>query len=409
MTEGQQGKQAGPGVIGDAPTAFGDALLAAAKTLGHAPAADPHVTAAVQLGWVMGSLITPGAQTPLPSGVPIDEATVYKAKAIELPRLLALVGVTPKPGPQEVTETLETGAPAMTEAGDWESTLVAALLAQDVRLAKAFGVGRQLNLIAYPKTPVQPDVPLTSKELNSDGVTGMVDALDDLTSALPPHAGRAVAYSVRAWQKAHEPPVQARGLLARARGSLGQPQAPPPQAEAPADQAPELPTREVLQAQCELWRTVVTGEKAATQLLEPENYIDAAENLAVKLRATATVLLRQYAPWVALVVVLLLAGAAVLLFVHSAASETAAGLSSVLVALGLTWKGIGTTLGKLAAQVEGPLWGAEVDGAVTAAITLEVRVPPPANVRTTRNKPGGDYAKRTQRRPGFDPSNPPPA
>ncbi len=157
---------------------------------------------------------------------------------------------------------------------------------------------------------------------------------------------------------------------------------------------------------------VLTGEKLPTQLLEPENYIDAAENLAVKLRATATVLLRQYAPWVVLVVVLLLAGAGVLLIVHSAASETAAGLSSVLVALGLTWKGIGTTLGKVAAQVEAPLWGAEVDGAVTAAITLEVRVPPPADLRATRREAGrtkGDYAKRTQRRPGFDPSNPPPA
>ena len=373
MTEGQQGKQAGPGVIGDAPAAFGEALLAAAKTLGRAPAADPHVTAAVQLGWVMGSLITPGAQTPLPSGVPIDEATVYKAKAVELPHLLGLVGVTVDPGPDTLIAQLKTGVGAETQATDWQSTLVAALLARDVRLAKAFGVGRQLNLIAYgTQEPADPRP--TSTELNSHDVTGMIDGLDDLTSALPPHAGRAVANSVRAWQKAHEPPA-----------------------------------RDVLQAQCELWRMVLTGEKLATQLLEPENYIDAAENLAVKLRATGTALLRQYAPWVGLVIFLLLAGAGVLLFVHSAASRAAAGLSSVLLALGLTWKGIGTTLGKLAAQVEGPLWGAELDGAVTAAITLEVPVPPPANLRATRREAGptnGDYAHRTQRRPGIDPSAP---
>ena len=157
---------------------------------------------------------------------------------------------------------------------------------------------------------------------------------------------------------------------------------------------------------------VLTGEKLATQLLEPENYIDAAENLAVKLRATATVLLRQYALGVLLVIALLLGGAIVLLFVPSAATHTAAGISSVLVALGLTWKGIGTTLGKLAAQVEGPLWGAEVDGAVTAAITLEVPVPPPANLRATRRAAGptkGDYAGRTKRRPGIDPSDAPPS
>ena len=71
-SERSQSKPGSPGAIGDAPTAFGNALLAAAKTLGTQPAGDPRATAALQLGWVMGSLITPGAQTPLPSGYPID-------------------------------------------------------------------------------------------------------------------------------------------------------------------------------------------------------------------------------------------------------------------------------------------------------------------------------------------------
>ena len=257
MSDGEsaqsQSKPVPAGAIGDAPAAFGNALLAAAKALGTQPAGDPRATAAVQLGWVMGSLVTPGAQTPLPSGYPIDAATVFKAKAIELPTLLTRVKVEVRPPADALLAALQTGASAIAEALSWESSLVAALLGADVHLAKAYGVGRALNLLAYT-TPVD----LQAKEL-----TGIADVLDDLSTALPPHAGRSVGNSIRAWQRAHTPPGP-----------------------------------EVLSAQCELWRIVLTGEKRATELLEPENYIDAAENLAVKLRATATVLLRQYALWV---------------------------------------------------------------------------------------------------------------
>lgn len=359
MTEGQQGKQAGPGAIGDAPAAFGDALLAAAKTLGRAPVADQHVTAAVQLGWLMGSLITPGAQTPLPSGVPIDAGTVYKAKAIELPHLLEQVGVTVDPGPDAVIAPLKSGTAAMTEAGLWESTLIAALLAHDVRLAKAFGVGRQLNVIAYGE-PAEP--------MSSAPVMGMIDALDDLTSALPPHAGRAVGYSVRAWQNTSAPP----------------------------------PDRTVLQAQCELWRMVLTGEKLPTQLLEPENYVDAAEALAIKLRAAAIKVLRQYIFAVIAIAVLIVLALILLLFAHGA-TKAVAGASTILVALGLTWKGVGATAGRLAGQLEAPLWGAELDGAITEAITLGVPSPLTHHLRQGTD---GDYAHRAQRRPGIDPSDP---
>jgi hypothetical protein len=361
-SEHSQPKPGSSGAIGDAPAALRDALLAAAKTLGTQPAGDPRATAALQLGWVMGSLVTSGAQTPLPSGYPIDAETVFKAKAIELPTLLARVKVEVRPPADTLIATLQTGAPAIAEALSWESSLVAALLGADVHLAKAYGVGRALNLLAYT-TPV---------DLRAKEVTAIADVLDDLTTALPPHAGRSVGNSIRAWQRAHTPPGP-----------------------------------EVLQAQCELWRIVLTGEKRATELLEPENYIDAAEKLAVKLRATATVLLRQYAPWVVLIAALLIGGAIVLLFVHGTASRTAAGLSSVLVALGLTWKGVGTTLGKLAGRLEAPLWGAELDGAVTEAITLGAPPPAKSRLREQRQRADGDYAHRTKRRPGIDPANRP--
>jgi hypothetical protein len=361
MTDGQQGKQAGPGTIGDAPTAFGDALLAAAKTLGAQQAGDPKVMAAVQLGWMVGSLVTKGAQTPLPAGFPIDAGTVYRAKAVELPGLLARVKVDVTPGPGQVTAVLAAGEPPTAELADWEPHLVAALLAADVRLAKAFGAGRQINLIAYQDAYGDPPV-----DLKSAAVTGLIDALDDLTTALPPHVGRAVAYSVRAWQTA---------------------------ASAPA--------ASVRQAQCELWRIVLTGEKRATELLEPENYVDAAEALAVKLRAAAIKVVRQYRIAIGVVVAILILAIALLLFTHGV-TKALAGVSGILVALGLTWKGVGTIGGRLAAQLEAPLWGAELDGAITEAITLGV--PSPLALADPRPATDGDYAQRAQRRPGIDPA-----
>ena len=46
----------------------------------------------------MGSLLTPGAQTPLPSGFPVDAETVDRAKALELQHLLGRVEVSAPPG-----------------------------------------------------------------------------------------------------------------------------------------------------------------------------------------------------------------------------------------------------------------------------------------------------------------------
>jgi hypothetical protein len=47
-----------------------------------------------------------------------------------------------------------------------------------------------------------------------------------------------------------------------------------------------------------------------------------------------------------------------------------AGATSLLVAVGLTWKGLGGALGQLAGRLERPVWGAVLDEAIADAITL---------------------------------------
>jgi hypothetical protein len=52
---------------------------------------------------------------------------------------------------------------------------------------------------------------------------------------------------------------------------------------------------------------------------------------------------------------------------HTAGS--AAGIASILTALGLTWKGLGGSLGRAVARVEQPAWDAQVDRAIAYAIS----------------------------------------
>ena len=100
---------------------------------------------------------------------------------------------------------------------------------------------------------------------------------------------------------------------------------------------------------------------------------------------------------VLLIVVLFVGGIALLLITPKHAGGTAAGLSAVLAALGLTWKGVGGTLGVLAGKLEAPLWGAELDGAVTDAVTL-VPAPPQKNrLGQMKKPPMRDYADRRAR------------
>ena len=47
-------------------------------------------------------------------------------------------------------------------------------------------------------------------------------------------------------------------------------------------------------------------------------------------------------------------------------------LGKDLESLGLTWKGIGATLGTSAARLEEPLWGAELDAAICKRITPDL-------------------------------------
>ena len=86
-------------------------------------------------------------------------------------------------------------------------------------------------------------------------------------------------------------------------------------------------------------------------------------------------LLRQF-PEVVIGVVALFVVGVVLVVVTDSAAAIVAGAGTILASVGLTWRGAGRSVGGLAGKLEQPLWGAELDIAITEAITLLEREDP---------------------------------
>jgi hypothetical protein len=80
-------------------------------------------------------------------------------------------------------------------------------------------------------------------------------------------------------------------------------------------------------------------------------------------------------PLLTVLIVLLFCGgvgliAYALLAQENVTSTVVAGLGGILTSAGLTWRGIGGSVGKLVGSMERPLWGAALDLVITEAITL---------------------------------------
>lgn len=341
----------GAGSISDAEQPFVDAVKAAAKAAVTEVAGDARVIDAFQLGWMMGDVINARSGPPFPVDVEMPDSAGFKFQAR---RLTALLGRLKLDGvdPASVVTKLTTGGDAKDLAVQWQPDLAAALRGADSRYAKAYGLGEQLNRLRNET--------YSTALFAQPWIAAMVVALDGLSTALPPHAARAVASSIRRWAALETAPPN-----------------------------PEI----LLPAQCELWRTVLAGEKKGTELLEPQNYLDAAERLGQKLREIGLSVIKRFPVLVGVIAVLFVGGILLLIVGSSAGTTAVAGISAVLAAFGLTWKGIGGALGKLAGKVEAPLWGGELDGAITDAITLAHR-----GTGTTAQPLGThDYAGRAAR------------
>ena len=141
--------------------------------------------------------------------------------------------------------------------------------------------------------------------------------------------------------------------------------APPPQAPKPEKYLAALAR------QGELWRSVLSGEKKAADLLSANDYIDAARSA---LRTAWTLIRRPGAAVVVPVLVIVAALIGGLVWVNhlnATGDSKIGGFLGVVVAAGVaTTRAARPAVSGLGKRLEGPLWGAEVDLAIAHAVTI---------------------------------------
>lgn len=299
--------------------------------------------------------------------------------------------------------------------------LLVTMTVADFRFGKAYGLGR-----ALAETALLPDArdPQTFQRLFARyRLANLLGWLADLKSVFPRHAAEAVRGSLQAWAAWSEAPAllparddQGRASDAEMDGQAAGP-APtnPPAAPArrrtiwgswrarhpseprtrpvdwgsPADR--ESVTR-ALHRQGQLWRAILSGEKDGVDLLTADDYVRAADRLLGHLRRLTLDFLRRF--WITTTAVaLVLVAAIVTVLAVRAASTTVAAVLAAAGAVGLTWKGAASGLGRVLAQAQRPLWDSELDVAVAGAVTLMPRERRTAGRPTAAN--AGDAEERS--------------
>ena len=341
------------------------------------------VCAAVALGWQVAQLF---------------HAPVHRGPAADPPRGDHLPGRAEFPGASQSTwlgEQIQSQAQALLQqparvvrealsdvralladpGRDREATLDAifalhcrlleALTVEDFRLGKAYGLGR-----AMAETAMLP-ADATTDELREQQFRSVLDAgrlitikdwLADLKTLLPDHTAYAVSRSLHDWHEwvAGNP----------AAGDWG-------------------PARSAIRVQGRIWRELLTGEKAARDILSLADYFAAGR------RAAAGVLMRFW--WLIAAAILLIAG---VIFAGSYLHNVPplvrlAGDVAWLAGAAAIWlRGAGTFLGSGVTRAEGWLWQTELDGSVAVAAT---RLPAGVKRSTVSGRSMGELSPEPDR------------
>ena len=234
--------------------------------------------------------------------------------------------------------------------------LLSTLSAADASLGKAYGLGRALQETCGAPA----DRAALEERFKHYRLDNLRSWLNDLASALPAHTAKAVLGSLTRWEA-----WTANALTI-----------PDEQLDAALP-----PLRRILPRQGEMWRAALYGEKDPRDSLTPDDYADAASAVARRGGRLARSILSRYA--LAVVLLLAVVGVIIAFVVKNPTSQVVTGIGAAAAALGITWKGVGSVAEKLLLAIGRPLWGSEIDVAVSQALTYLPAEPiaePPGDV-----------------------------
>ncbi len=312
-----------------------------------------RVSAAIALGWQMaklyhspvhkGPVTDPRPEGRLPGLSGFSAAAHSKWLGEQIAATAARLVLVP---PQALLDALDVVLGLLeSEDRDRDATLgaiftlhcrlVEALNVTDFRLGKAYGLGRALaETTLVPAAAAAGDAEGAFRELLGAGrIRTIRDWLVELKTMLPDHAAYAVSRGLDDWR--HWAAAQ----------------------RAPADWPAAQPA---MRTQGYLWRGLITGEKAAIDMLSLSGYLAAAWGIV------------RRAWWLILLIVGAAVAVVVVLFLLHGIPPTArliAGLAWVGATLLAGLKAWGALLGSAVKGAEGWLWQTELDESVAQAAT----------------------------------------
>lgn len=219
------------------------------------------------------------------------------------------------------------------------------------RVATALGLGRLLADTCW--LPHSSDPSSFKERFDYWRIGNAYRWLEALDSSLPVGASSAVRHSLVWWERSMAPRATPTSIIRRLSARRNR----------------ELVVR-ALHSQAEAWRVLLTGERSAASIPSASDHIGASLRL---LRSVRSMTLQFIWHWLGLLVGLGTAlGAtiwAVATYAPSGAGRVTGVALSAVAALGLTWRGVGSTLGKALVRLEDPLRVAEVDIATAIGVT----------------------------------------
>ncbi len=215
--------------------------------------------------------------------------------------------------------------------------------AADPHLGTALDLGRILaDTVILPSKPAD-----YRHEFRKFRLANVYGWLEDLHSFFPTYAADTVKGSLEVWQ----------GWVVQHADSISG--------------EDQQRVRLALTRQGEKWRRILSGEILADDLLGADDYRDAAMFFLGRLRDLIWDFAKRFWP-VALPLLLVTAGivAAIVRWAPGGAASVVAVIAAAAGTLGVSWKTVSSTLGKVAANAEQPLWNAEVQESIVMAATL---------------------------------------
>jgi hypothetical protein len=321
---------------------------------------DPVVIAALALGWEMADLYAmrelDGPIPHLPETLPgIGRMTPRQTVHASLLRIRALIrrALEPDvadtiklPSAQILGELPEGDQPAWGQAlYDLHIQLTGALQSAGDAPAHAYDVGRSLADICRDPE----DLSALMDRLDAAAVVPIQARLADLASVLPAHAAASVSATLEQWQRWTG--------AARAREDIRE-------------------VRGALRRQGELWRALLSGDKDARQMLDPDTVVAASVRHASRLGTLIRGLAGAYLPALGLAALATLLLVYAILF-HNGLATVLGALGAVAATLIVLRRVVSLTVGNTIDELRDGLWSAELDSAVAQSV---LRLPPSAPV-----------------------------